>query len=111
MTYCSDKPLAWLHGEIKTPPVSVAARIELGLLLRRLQSGEMLSLPHSRPMPSVGQRCHELRVTDSGQSWRVIYRIDRDAVIIVEVFVKKTRKTPKRIVEVCRQRLERYDDA
>ncbi len=31
-----DKPLVWLHGEVKTPPFSVVARIETGLLLRRL---------------------------------------------------------------------------
>ncbi len=25
-----DKPLVWLHGEIKTPPLSSEARIEAG---------------------------------------------------------------------------------
>jgi hypothetical protein len=59
-----DKPLGWLHGEVKTPPFSQAARIEVGFLLRRLQAGENLGLPHSRPMPSIGQRCHELRIND-----------------------------------------------
>ena len=50
-----DKPLAWLSGEIKTPPFGSEARIEAGFLLRRLQRGESLGLPHSRPMPSVDQ--------------------------------------------------------
>jgi hypothetical protein len=58
----SDKPLAWLHGEIKTPSFSQAARIEVGYLLRLLQKGQVLVMPHSRPMPVVGVRCHELRV-------------------------------------------------
>jgi len=58
----NGKPLRWLHGEIKTPPLSVEARREMGLLLRDLQEGEMLSLPHSRPMPTIGSQCHELRV-------------------------------------------------
>lgn len=31
-----DQPLAWLHGEIKTPPFSTAARLEAGYLLRLL---------------------------------------------------------------------------
>ena len=31
-----DKPLAWLHGEVRTPPFSKAARIEAGYLLRDL---------------------------------------------------------------------------
>ena len=60
----SDKPLVWLHGEVKSPPFTAAARIEAGVLLRKLQSGEKLSMPHSRPMPAVGSRCHELRVPD-----------------------------------------------
>jgi hypothetical protein len=53
-----DKPLVWLHGEIKSPPLSLAARLETGLLLRRLQRGDKLAMPYSRPMPSIGARCH-----------------------------------------------------
>jgi hypothetical protein len=60
----NDKPLRWLHGEVKSPPLSQAARLETGWLLRRLQQGENLSLPHSRPLPSLGVRCHELRVRE-----------------------------------------------
>lgn len=60
-------------------------------------------------MPSVGTRCHELRIVDKDVSWRIIYRIDPDAVVLVEVFRKKTGKTPKHIIEVCRKRLKEYD--
>lgn len=60
----ADKPLVWLRGEVKTPPFSAAARLEAGTLLRRLQGGEKLSMPHSRPMPAIGPRCQELRVVD-----------------------------------------------
>lgn len=105
-----DKPLVWLHGEVKTPPFTQQARIEAGVLLRRLQRGRQLSLPHSRPMPSIGRRCHELRIVDENATWRIIYRIDADAVIIVEVFRKKTRQTPKRIIETCKRRLSAYDN-
>ena len=38
------KPLVWLHGEVKTPPLSTEARIEAGYLLRQLQNSERLSL-------------------------------------------------------------------
>ena len=76
-----DKPLVWLRGEIKTPPLSNAARIEAGHLLRKLQMGELLSLPHSRPIPSIGSRCHELRIDDQDKTWRVLYRIDDDAIV------------------------------
>ena len=107
----NDKPLVWLHGEIKTPPFSQAARLEAGYLLRRLQRGEMLGMPHSRPMPSIGAGCHELRVIDAEASWRVVYRIDADAIVILEVFSKKSRETPKAVIEACKRRLREYENA
>jgi phage-related protein len=106
----ADKPLVWLHGEIKTPPLSRPARLEAGFLLRKLQQGERLSLPWSRPMPSIGQRCHELRINDENATWRIIYRIDVDAIVILEVFQKKTQKTPQSIVEICKKRIRLYDE-
>lgn len=106
-----EKPLVWLHGEVKTPPFSPAARVEAGVLLRRLQRGEKLSLPHSRPMPGIGPRCHELRIVDEDKTWRIVYRTDPDAIIIVEVFEKKTAKTPRSVIEASKARLRRYDAA
>jgi phage-related protein len=104
-----DKPLIWLHGEIKTPPFSAQARIDVGYLLRCLQKGEKLSLPHSRPMPSIGARCHELRIVDEDKIWRILYRIDKDAILILEVFQKKTQKTPQQAVDNCKRRIKQYD--
>lgn len=106
-----DKPLIWLGGEVKTPPFSSAARVEAGVLLRRLQRGEVIAMPHSRPMPSVGPRCHELRIADDRVSWRVVYRADTDAILILDVFRKTTRATPPRVLENCRRRQSRYDAA
>lgn len=68
-------------------------------------------MPHSRPMPSIGRRCHELRVNDEGLTWRVIYRVDEDAMVIVEVFAKKTAQTPKAVVNACKKRLREYERA
>jgi phage-related protein len=62
-------------------------------------------------MPSSGARCHELRINDSGSSWRLVYRIDSDAIVILEVFAKKTAATPKAVIATCRKRLKEYDDA
>ena len=104
-----DRPLVWLHGEVKSPPFSADARLGVGYLLRLLQRGETLSLPWSRPMPSIGLRCHELRVNDGGQTWRIVYRIDSDAVVILEVFSKKTQTTPKYVIETCKKRLRLYE--
>jgi phage-related protein len=104
-----DKPLVWLHGALKTPPFSAEARIEAGHLLRLLQTGEKLSLPHSRPMPGIGARCHELRIVDETKNWRIIYRIDVDAIVVLEVFQKKTQETPKYVVDICKGRIKLYD--
>jgi phage-related protein len=84
-----------LHGDVKTPPFSGDARIEAGFLLRRLQMGEKLSLPHSRPMGSIGPGCHELRINDESKTWRIVYRLDPDAIVILDVFEKKSQKTPR----------------
>ena len=108
MSDLGDKPLVWLKGEVKTPPFSNQARLEAGLLLRRLQQGQGLSLPHSRPMPAIGRQCYELRIGDRDQTWRIVYLVATDAIVILDVFSKKTQATPVRIMEVCQKRLAAY---
>lgn len=95
--------------EIKTPPLSTSSRVEMGQLLKRLLAGEMLQLPQSRPMPSIASHVHELRVNDQDQTWRLIYRIDSDAIVAVELFSKKTPETPLAVIERSRKRLKTYD--
>ena len=79
-----DKPLVWLRGEKQ-------------------------SMPQSRPMPAIGSRCHELRVVDEVRTWRVVYRIDADAIVIADVFPKTTQQTPVRVRADCKRRLRLYD--
>lgn len=62
-------------------------------------------------MPDIGSRCHELRINDADTTWRLVYRIDTDAIVIADVFSKKTEKTPKSVIEACRKRLKEYDNA
>ncbi len=103
-----DKPLVWLHREVKTPPLSTDARIDAGVLLRRLQRGENIPLPHSRPIPSIGKACHELRIQDETKTWRIVYYIDIEAIVILDLFSKTTQQTPKRVIDICKARLRRY---
>jgi phage-related protein len=105
-----DKPVVWLAGEVKTPPFSKDARLEAGFLLRRLQKGGDVKMPQARTMPSVGRRCRELRIRDENKNWRIMVRIDEDAVVVVDVFEKKTRTTPAKVIAVCKDRLKRYDE-
>jgi len=97
-----------MHGEVKTPPFSADARVTAGLLLRRLQHGDRLDLPQSKPMPSIERRCHELRIQDESDTWRVVYAIEPDAIVILEVFSKKTVTTPKAVVDNARKRIRQY---
>src|SRR6266849_9297522 len=102
------KPVGWLHGEIKTPPFTAEGRKEAGDLLRLLQEGEKLGMPQAEPLPVVGPRCGALRVRDGEHNWRIMFRIDRDAVLILEVYAKKTRQIPQEVIERCKKRLKQY---
>jgi phage-related protein len=105
----SRKPLIFLQGSIKSPPFTSEGRLEAGTRLREIQEGEALGMPVSRPMPSIGPRVHELRIRDAGHNWRIIYRVDADRILIVEVFAKTTRATPRTVIEACQARLKRYE--
>ena len=105
------RPVVWLHGRVKTPPFTPSGRIEAGLLLGLLQAGAWLPMPHSRPLPTIGPRWSELRVRDAEHNWRIVYRLDEDAVIVVDVFAKKSQRLPDEIVRQCRERLRAYDEA
>jgi len=89
--------------------MSAKVRRKVGYLLRYLQQGESLGMPESRPMPSIGGGCYELRVSDDRETWRIIYRVDEDALLIIETFKKKTQKAPAEVLRVCRKRLATYD--
>ncbi len=66
-------------------------------------------MSHSRTMPSIGLRCHELRIQDQTKTWRIIYRVDSDAIVIAEVFAKTTQATPKHVLVTSQRRLRLYD--
>jgi len=102
------KNIVWLYGDIRTPPFSKEARIEAGFFLGLLQNGELLGFPHSRPLREIGKHCHELRILDAQHSWRIVYHVASEAIVILEVFDKKSNRIPHRIMEVCKNRLERY---
>lgn len=78
--------------------------------MRSLQDGEKLGFPQSRPMPSIGRRCHELRIVDEDVTWRIVYRTDNDAIVLLDVFAKKDAKTPRRVIDLCKRRIRDYDD-
>ena len=104
----TPKPLFWLHGEVKTPPFTSAGRQEAGMLL---QEGEQLGMPQAEPLADVGPRCGALRVRDAQHNWRIMVRIDPDAVLVLEVYAKRTLQIPREVMQRCKQRLKQYDAA
>lgn len=103
-----EKPVVWLSGGIHTPPFSPAARQLAEVTLRRVQCGQRLALPLSRPMPAIGHRCHELRIGDADNESRVFYHVSSTAIVVLEVTTKKTPHTPQRVIEGCRRHLALY---
>jgi phage-related protein len=80
-----DKPLVWLRGSVKTPPFGPGARVEAG--------------------------CHELPILDGSTNWRIMYHIAPDAIVILDIFPKKTAATPRRLLAECRTRLAAFQQA
>ena len=56
-------------------------------------------------MPLIGKGVEEIRVWDDAGTYRVIYtaRI-ADAVYVLHAFQKKTQATPKRDMDIARER-------
>jgi len=107
-TETNSRTLIILKGEIASPPFSTEAKLEADTLLRRLLRGESIGLPSSRPMSCIGRRCHELRIQDENKTWRILYRLEHDAVVVLHIFDKKTQQTPKHVIDTCKTRLASY---
>ena len=60
-------------------------------------------------MTSICVKCHELRINDRDKTWRIIYRLDDDAVVMLAVFEKKSQATPKKVIDICKKRIISYD--
>ena len=91
--------------ELEALPVEV--RGDLADAIARLDAGLVLTMPLSRPMPSIGRGVHELRLRDRSGHYRVIYALIRHgAVHVLHAFKKTTQTTPHRHMELARARLK-----
>ena len=98
-----DKPLFWLGSsldEVRAFPLQ--ARRSAGFQLRRVQQG--LEPSDWKWMPAVGPGVQEIRVHTTTEH-RVFY-VARfaEGVYVLHAFEKRSRKTPKRNVELARSR-------
>jgi phage-related protein len=78
-----------------------------GKAIYDLQLGHLLSMPLSRAMPAVGSGAAEIRIQDATGAYRAFY-VTRvaDAIVVFHAFVKKTRKTPEREIQLGKKRLK-----
>jgi len=85
----------------------VAVREDLADAVARLEQGHSLSMPLSRPMPSIGAGVHELRFRARSGAFRVIYAVvTRSGLVLLHAFKKTAEKTPQRNIEIARARLK-----
>lgn len=79
---------------------------KLGQALWDIQNGAKLTLPQSRPMPSVDKGVEELRVRGIDGIYRAFYYTkDERGILVFHAFGKKTQKTPDLEIELGRRRL------
>jgi hypothetical protein len=65
------KQLVWLSGKVKTPPFTAEGRMEAGELLRALQEGQAVSMPHAEPLPTSVRdvvHCEFVMLVKTGES-------------------------------------------
>ena len=91
--------------ELKDFPITV--KEDLADALALLDEGVNLSMPLSRPMPSIGSGVHELRLKDRSGIYRVVYFIRQQAdILLIHAFQKKSQQTPKENIGLAKQRLK-----
>lgn len=81
-------------------------RREFGKVIFDLQNGHKLSMPLSRPMPSIAVGVEELGVRDRSGAYRIFYYTKlADSLLIFHAFAKKTQKTPSHEIALAQKRL------
>ncbi|MBF0315625.1 MAG: type II toxin-antitoxin system RelE/ParE family toxin [Oligoflexia bacterium] len=93
--------------EIKDLPEEI--RCDFLDAIARLKEGILLSMPLSRPMPSIAPGVSELRLKDRSGIYRIFYLIRKnDAIYVLHAFKKTTQETPKKNIEIAKARIKRF---
>ena len=90
--------------EIEVLPNSI--REDLADALARLDAGQVLSMPLSRALPSIGKGVHELRLKDRTGIFRVFYYVRvGNRIFLLHAFKKKSQATPLQVLRLVQKRL------
>lgn len=82
-------------------------RGDLADALARLDAGLAVSMPLSRPMPTIGHGVHELRLRDRSGTYRIVYAlVKRNTVHVLHAFRKTTATTLDRNLDLARKRFK-----
>jgi len=97
------KILKGCERELESVPEGL--REALADAVARLEAGQMLSLPLSRPMPGIGKGVHELRLKDRSGVYRIVYALRGGEVYLLHAFKKTTQQTPHKSIALAKKRL------
>lgn len=97
------KPIRWLGDSLnQVREFPEEARHAAGTELRHVQQGERPA--DWKPMATVGAGVNEIRVR-GGREYRVLYVAKfAETVYVLHAFEKKTRRTPKRDIDLAAKR-------
>ena len=85
----------------------VELREEFFEAILKLQKGEQLKMPLSRPLSNIAKGLHELRLKDRSGIYRLFYCLRVCQVVyVIHGFKKKTDKLPIREIRVIHRRLK-----
>ncbi|MBT0570961.1 type II toxin-antitoxin system RelE/ParE family toxin [Curvibacter sp. CHRR-16] len=102
------KPVRFLGNSLKClRDFPEDAKQDAGYQIDKVQRGEQPD--DFKPMPSIGKGVEEIRIWDESGTYRVVYtaRI-AEAVIVLHAFQKKTQATPKRDIDIAKERFNKF---
>lgn len=104
-------PAVTMYGpvrkEILTWPVEV--KKDLGSILTRLQKGESVGEPDTKPMKSVANSCYEIRLKAADGIYRAFYILKTElGILVFHSFKKKSQKTPQKEIDTAKARLKEF---
>lgn len=90
--------------ELKDMPKDILQ--DVFALFDELMAGKHLSMPISRPLPSIAKGLHELRLSGRAGEFRVFYVIRvGSAIYVLHATQKKTQKTDRQTIELIKSRI------
>lgn len=107
------KPTIWysqtLRAEVRDWPRG--AREDIGEELNRVEYG---GEPRDfKPMPTIGAGVNEIRTSDNGDQYRLIYvaKLEEAIYVLHVITKKKTQKTSQQDIEIAKKRYKALIEA